>query len=124
MPFPVVKKWMSGVFHEFGAKIMDIKGALSRNLSLKIQTKGTASKLGETLNINYLITAQNNLKIEKDCIRGFWKPVSLTVLEKFIFDFYNVWYNALEAYLFDTTHAVIFSFAFINFSNSIANEDA
>ena len=51
---------MSGVFHEFGAKIMDIKGALSRNLSLKIQTKGTASKLGETLNINYLITAQNN----------------------------------------------------------------
>ena len=103
---------------------MDIKGALSRNLSLKIQTKGTASKLGETLNINYLITAQNNLKIEKDCIRGFWKPVSLTVFEKFIFDFYNVWYNALEAYLFDTTHAVIFSFAFINFSNSIANEDA
>ena len=31
---------------------MDVKGALSRNLSLKIQTKGTASKLGETLNIS------------------------------------------------------------------------
>ena len=27
---------------------MDIKGALSRNLSLKIQTKETATKLGET----------------------------------------------------------------------------
>ena len=98
---------------------MDIKGALSRNSSLKIQTKGTARKLGEIL-----ITAKNNLKIEKDCICGFWKPVSLTNFQKFIFDFYNVWYNALEAYLFDTTHAVIFSFAFINFSSSIANEDA
>ena len=52
---------MSGVFKEFGAKIMDIKGDLSRNLSLKIQKKGTASKLGETLNIN------NRSKQLEDC---------------------------------------------------------
>ena len=58
---------MSGGFQDFGAKITYVKGALSRNLSLKIQTKGTATKLGETLKI----TAQNNLKIENDCICGF-----------------------------------------------------
>ena len=43
---------MSGGFQDFGAKITYVKGALSRNLSLKIQTKGTATKLGETLKNN------------------------------------------------------------------------
>ena len=87
---------MSKVFQEFEAKY-----------SLKNQTTRWKLPLnwvkhrGETRNVN------NRLKQLKED----WKGLHLRFLEacwpksfsKFIFVVYNVWYNALEAYLFDTT---------------------
>ena len=41
-------------------------------------------------------------KIGLDCNCSFWKLVSLTVFQNSNFDVCNVWYNALETYLFET----------------------